>query len=116
MRIVVISPESRDPREIPAVGGFLAAGLQRYHVRKPAWSEPELEAWMRGLPPEWRPRIVLHGHRALAERLGLGGWHDGDASPDAVFAPGADRATTFPRSGGTSGRIPRSFSGRCSPR
>ena len=46
MRIIVISPESSDAREVPAMQGFLAAGLERYHVRKPAWSEAELEAWL----------------------------------------------------------------------
>jgi thiamine-phosphate pyrophosphorylase len=87
MRIVVISPPSTDPREIPAMGGFFAAGLGRYHVRKPAWTERELEAWLGGLPAPWLPRLVLHGHPALVGRLGLGGRHDRDGAGPA--APGA---------------------------
>ena len=68
---------------------FFAAGLQRYHVRKPSWTAAELEAWLRGLPAEWRPRIVLHEHHSLVGRLGLGGSHEKDAGhgsppPDAV--------------------------------
>ena len=47
MRIVVISPESEDPREAAALDGLLAAGLDHYHVRKPAWAEAELESWLR---------------------------------------------------------------------
>jgi thiamine-phosphate pyrophosphorylase len=83
MRIVVISPESSDPRELPAMEGFFAAGLGSYHVRKPSWTEGELEAWLRGLPAEWRPRIVLHQHHGLVAALGLGGRHERADSPRA---------------------------------
>jgi thiamine-phosphate pyrophosphorylase len=76
MRIVVISPESADPREVPAMEGFFAAGLERYHVRKPSWTAQELEEWLRGLPVEWRSRIVIHQHHGLASVLGLGGRHE----------------------------------------
>lgn len=86
MRIVVISPESEDPRELPAMEGFFAAGLERYHVRKPAWSPGRLEAWLGSLPPAWRPQLVLHQHHSLAARLGTGA-HDRDL--DAAPAPGA---------------------------
>jgi thiamine-phosphate pyrophosphorylase len=82
MRIVVISPESRDPREVSAMEGFFAAGLERYHVRKPSWSAPDLEAWLRGLPGAWRPRLVLHQHHFLAGKLGLGGCHERDQARD----------------------------------
>jgi thiamine-phosphate pyrophosphorylase len=78
MRIIVISPESADPREVPAMGGFFSAGLERYDVRKPRWGEGELEAWLMALPREWRPRLFIHEHHALAGRLGLGGTHDKD--------------------------------------
>jgi thiamine-phosphate pyrophosphorylase len=91
MHIVVISPGSRDPRELPAMEGFFAAGLERYHVRKPSWTAPELEAWLRGMPESWRPRIVLHEHHPLAGRLGLGGCHDKDSGGDGAPA-GASRS------------------------
>jgi thiamine-phosphate pyrophosphorylase len=93
MRIVVISPESRDPREVPAMGRFFAAGLERYHVRKPSWTPQDLEAWLTALPEAWRPRIVLHGHQPLVERLGLGGRHDRDGEPvDASMPRAASRS------------------------
>jgi thiamine-phosphate pyrophosphorylase len=78
MRIVVISPESADSREIPAMEGFFSAGLERYHVRKPSWSREALEAWLGHLPEIWRPRIILHHHHPLVAKLGLGGTHDRD--------------------------------------
>jgi len=91
MRIVVISPESADPREVRAIEGFFGAGLESYHVRKPSWTSDALESWLRLLPREWRPRIVLHQHRPLAGRLGLGGTHDRDDG-DTPAPPGCSRS------------------------
>ena len=78
MQLIVISPPEADPREVPALGAMLASGLERYHLRKPAWSPRELEAWIRALPGEWRGRIVLHGHPGLARALALAGSHARD--------------------------------------
>jgi thiamine-phosphate pyrophosphorylase len=75
VKLVIISPEADDPRESAALGDLFAAGLERYHVRKPAWPREKLEAWLRALPSEWRRRIVLHSHHDLVAALGLGGWH-----------------------------------------
>lgn len=81
MQIVVISPASADPREVPAMRGLFEAGLERYHVRKPSWSLAELQAWITGLPAAWRPRLVLHQHHGLVDTLGLGGRHERDQGP-----------------------------------
>jgi thiamine-phosphate pyrophosphorylase len=89
MRIIVLSPPSADPRERPAMEGFFAAALERYHVRKPGWSEHELERWILGLPAEWRPRLVLHEHHRLVARLGLAGRHEKDPGTGAPPRPGA---------------------------
>ncbi|HEY5079920.1 MAG TPA: thiamine phosphate synthase [Opitutaceae bacterium] len=89
MQIIVISPEDLDPREVGAMEGFFAAGLERYHVRKPQWSAPDLEAWLRALPVEWRPRIVLHQHHSLVGALGLGGRHE---KGDSQRAQGPSRS------------------------
>src|SRR5947209_3397705 len=75
MKLVVISPEHNDPREIAVLAALLAAGLERYHVRKPHWSAAQLETWLRMLPSEWRSRLVLHSHHELVATLGLGGRH-----------------------------------------
>jgi thiamine-phosphate pyrophosphorylase len=93
MRIVVISPEPKDPREVSSMGGFFAAGLERYHVRKPSWGAPELEAWLRALPEAWRPHLVLHQHHSLAAKLGLGGLHERDEAREP-----APRARALSRS------------------
>jgi thiamine-phosphate pyrophosphorylase len=83
MKLVILSPEGADPREPAVLAELFAAGLERYHVRKPGWTPAELEAWLGRLPPEWRPRLILHQHRALVASHGLGGfhWRDTAAAP-----------------------------------
>ena len=86
MQIVVISPESADPREAGAIDGLFAAGLEHYHVRKPAWTGAELESWLKRLPQGWRKRLILHGHPEIAASLGLGGHHDRDRADNPTPA------------------------------
>ena len=54
MKIVVISPETDEPREHAVLVELFAAGLERYHVRKPGWSYEKLSAWLNAVPSEWR--------------------------------------------------------------
>jgi thiamine-phosphate pyrophosphorylase len=75
MSIVVISPEADDPREIDVLGELFSEGLDRYHVRKPSWSREDLASWLTRIPGEWRTKMILHQHHALAEELGCGGIH-----------------------------------------
>ncbi len=75
VKLIVISPEHDDSREHAVLEDLFAAGLERYHVRKPSWSREQLEAWLRALPREWRARLVLHSHHELVGELGLGGVH-----------------------------------------
>ncbi|MDD2764475.1 MAG: thiamine phosphate synthase [Opitutaceae bacterium] len=75
MKLVVISPEHDDPRETAVLGALFAAGLERYHVRKPHWSAGRLAVWLRALPRAWYPRLVLHQHHELVAEFGLGGCH-----------------------------------------
>ena len=83
MKLIVISPGHDEPREVAVLGDLFAAGLERYHVRKPDWSRDRLEAWLRPLPAAWRPRLVLHQHHELVASLALGGrhWRDDGTAP-----------------------------------
>jgi thiamine-phosphate pyrophosphorylase len=65
---------------------MLAAGLERYHVRKPSWGRAQLEDWLLALPRAWRRALVLHQHHELVPVLGLGGRHDRDDGPAAAGA------------------------------
>ena len=81
MKLVLISPERDDSREIAVLGALLGAGLECYHVRKPHWSAAQVETWLRSLSKQWYPRLVLHSHHELVDVLGLGGrhWRDSDS-------------------------------------
>ncbi len=85
MKLVVISPAAADPRETALVAEFFAAGLERYHVRKPDWTSGQVRAWIAEVPPQWHSRLILHDHHDLVETLRLGGrhWRDGETAPDA---------------------------------
>lgn len=109
MNLVVISPEADDAREQAVLRELFAAGLERYHVRKPAASREQLAAWLRAVPAEFRPRLVLHHHHDLAAELGCGGIHFRDserstvsltvlAAHESLQRGQADRATHLTRS------------------
>lgn len=84
MKIVVISPESEDPREHAVLAELFAAGLTDYHLRKPSWSRDAVAAWLRALPAEFHGRVVLHSHHDLAAEFAVGGVHNAPAgSPSA---------------------------------
>ncbi|MBJ6109036.1 thiamine phosphate synthase [Hymenobacter sp. BT523] len=75
MRLLVISPPHSVPHETALVSQLLAAGLARFHVRKPGWEQGEIAAYVADIPVRYRPRLVLHSHHALVAELGLGGAH-----------------------------------------
>ena len=81
MQLVVISPEAFDPRERMVLAGLFAAGLERYHIRKPGVPADALGDWLQTLPADWRPRLVLHTHHPLVDQLQLGGRHFRETDP-----------------------------------
>jgi thiamine-phosphate pyrophosphorylase len=80
VKLIVISPEAEDVREHAVLAQLFAAGLTDYHLRKPTWTRDALAAWLRALPAEFHPRIVLHTHHDLAAEFAVGGLHDRDES------------------------------------
>lgn len=101
MKLVVISPEHDHPREHAVLGELFAAGLERYHLRKPYASSAEIEAWIEGVPAQWRSRFVLHQHHELVAKHGLGGYHwrdetVGPISADPRIDAGRERAEARP--------------------
>ena len=59
MKPVVISPEGDDAREFAVLSSLFAAGLERYHLRKPGWSAVQVEGWLQKVPAGSRSRIGL---------------------------------------------------------
>ena len=75
MKLLLISPESDDARELPALPRLFAAGLAHYHLRKPSWDRARLADHLRAIPAEFHPRIILHRHHDLAAEFALAGLH-----------------------------------------
>jgi len=78
MKLSVISSESDLPRETELVRALFRAGLQRFDLRKPAWSSQTFESFLGSLSAGERARVVIHSHVELASRWGLAGTHEKD--------------------------------------
>jgi thiamine-phosphate pyrophosphorylase len=87
MKLIVISPPDEHPSERAVLADLFAAGLERYHVRKPAWTRERLADWLAPVPAADRARLVVHQHHELARQLGLGGCHWPDAGPTQPASP-----------------------------
>ena len=87
MKLIVISAESEDARELAVLAQLFAAGLTHYHLRKPAWSRTQLAACLRAVPEEFHSRLVLHSHHDLAAEFAIGGLHfrDADGPPSPLL-------------------------------
>lgn len=95
MKLIVISPESEDPREHATLADLFAAGLTGYHLRKPTWSRAQLAAFLRALPATFHPRIILHTHHDLAADFTLGGLHHRDQAPETDDPTGPSHSGVF---------------------
>ena len=82
MKTVLISTPDERPSEVAIVETLFAAGLERFHLRKPGWKSEQVALWLESMPARWRGQIVLHSHAHLAPCFRVGGIHfrdDGDA-------------------------------------
>jgi len=73
--LLIISPEQQLASEHQVLAQLFAAGLTTFHVRKPSWTRPELEAYLKAIPAQYYPRLVLHAHYELALEYPLKGIH-----------------------------------------
>jgi thiamine-phosphate pyrophosphorylase len=60
MKTILISPEHSLPNEIETVHAMLSAGLDYFHVRKPAFSLAALRDYLAEFDSAVRNRLVLH--------------------------------------------------------
>lgn len=86
VKLLLISPEDHDERELPALSRLFAAGLSHYHLRKPTWDRARLAAHLRAIPAEFHPRIILHLHHDLAADFRLGGLHTREGATPSPHA------------------------------
>ncbi len=87
MHLIAISPETADPREPATVPALIAAGLARYHVRKPTFTAAQLSTWLAHFPKKIRAHFVLHTHHELADEHACLGLHHRSAAPLSALQP-----------------------------
>jgi len=75
MQLLLLTPENDHPDEIKLVEHFLEQGLQRLHLRKPAYTRTDYSDYLSGIDAGYHKRIVLHGHFELMEKFDIGGIH-----------------------------------------
>ncbi len=75
MELIAISPETTRPDEVKWVNRLFDSGLDRFHLRKPGWTDYETGSYVLGISECWRDRIVVHQAYESVIAYGLGGWH-----------------------------------------
>lgn len=73
--IILLSPPQNVDGELEQLIQLFEAGLQRFHLRKPNFSDIDLAQYLAQIPSNYWSRIILHQHYHLAVQLGLGGIH-----------------------------------------
>jgi thiamine-phosphate pyrophosphorylase len=75
MKLILIS----DPLNVDNEHGILCSlfenGLEYFHLRKPQFSEKEMEEYLLKIPSDYFSRIVIHSHFYLAEKFAIKGMH-----------------------------------------
>ena len=88
MQFIVITPPTAIADETAICNLLFAEGLEVLHLRKPGAPAETYEAFIRGIEPRYRGRVVVHDHYTLAERYRLRGIHlkAGQADEHACYA------------------------------
>ncbi|AXB56455.1 thiamine phosphate synthase [Flavobacterium fluviale] len=73
--MIVITNSFAVADEIKIVNYLFEEGLALLHIRKPDFSELEMAQFIHQIKLDFRDRIVLHNHHALAEDFGINRFH-----------------------------------------
>ncbi|GAB3638903.1 thiamine phosphate synthase [Hymenobacter arcticus] len=99
-RLLLITAPTALPNEPRLLTELLAQGVPRLHLRKPGWPAGQVAALIEALPPQFRARLVLHGHPELVRSYQLDGLHLTTAGRLATarrpaLLPGQTLSTSF---------------------
>ncbi len=61
--------------EIKTIQSLFENGLSLFHIRKPAFSSSEMQAYISAIGLEFKDKLVLHSHHELADALGINRLH-----------------------------------------
>jgi thiamine-phosphate pyrophosphorylase len=73
--LIVLSTEYKRDEESAILLQLFEHGLNYFHLRKPGWTEEEMESFIQSIPEAYHNRIVIHSHFHLIERFRLRGIH-----------------------------------------
>ncbi len=75
MDLILITDPGQPKDEISTLVQLLDQGLDRLHIRKPDWKIDQVEKLLSKIPEIHYPKISLHQHLQLANKMNLGGIH-----------------------------------------
>ncbi|SHM82258.1 thiamine phosphate synthase [Flavobacterium chilense] len=87
--MLVISNPFAVANEIKIIHSLFEEGLSLLHIRKPDFSKLEMAAFIHQIKLEYRNKLVLHHHHALAEDFGINRIHfsENERKDSLEFAP-----------------------------
>lgn len=74
MKIILSNPTEIE-NEFTHVNTLFEGGLTHFHLRKPDFSEQEMEEYLKNIKPIYLKRVVLHSHHSLIKKYNLKGIH-----------------------------------------
>lgn len=69
--MIVITNPIPIPNEIDTIYSLFENGLELLHIRKPDFSETEMNAFLSEIKSDLRDQLVLHSHHQLASAAGI---------------------------------------------
>ena len=81
MKLIAITSENADAREVDYVKAIIDHGFYCVHVRKPAFTTAEMRSYLDAIPCSYLSRITLGSHSHLAAEYAVGGIHYKSCEP-----------------------------------
>ena len=75
MKIILITPPKKASNEVETITQLFEHGLDLVHIRKPKWSDEDLENYVQSVPNIFWKKVALHRSIPLAIKHHLGGIH-----------------------------------------
>ncbi len=81
MKLILLSNPSTILNEHEIVNSLFEEGLNYFHLRKPQFSQMEMEDYIKRIDVSYRKNIVLHSYHDLCKKYNLKGVHYNERSP-----------------------------------
>lgn len=81
MKLILISDPDTIDNEHAIIHALFKAGLSNYHLRKPEYTEDEMQDCIEKIDVRFRKNVVLHTHHQLCQKYSLKGVHYNKRAP-----------------------------------